>query len=86
MSFEIENVADVPLNFTLVAPVKPLPVSVTLVPAVPLVGEKLEIVGAGTVTEKVFAEVVLPLAVTTPIFPEVAPPGTVAVICVALAT
>ncbi|HUI73967.1 MAG TPA: hypothetical protein VLX32_03435 [Candidatus Acidoferrum sp.] len=86
LSFETEKVAAVPLNFTLVAPVNPVPVSVTLVPAVPLVGEKLEIAGAGTVTEKLLAEVALPFGVTTPILPEVAPLGTVAVICVALVT
>ena len=39
------NVADVPLNRTADAPVKPVPVIVTEVPAVPLVGENDEIVG-----------------------------------------
>ena len=41
------NDADCPLNFTLVAPVKFVPLIDTLVPTPPLVGEKLEIVGAG---------------------------------------
>ncbi len=37
------NVADVPLKVTPVAPVKPLPVMVTLVPTVPLTGVKVVI-------------------------------------------
>src|SRR5207253_1073982 len=41
----IENVATAPLNLTLVAPVKFVPVSVTLVPTAPLVGLKLAMVG-----------------------------------------
>lgn len=81
-----ENVAVVPLNFTLVAPVKFVPVTVTLFPAAPLVGEKLVIVGAGSVTEKLAAELAVPPGVTTEIFPLVAPAGTVAVICVAFTT
>ena len=40
------NVAEVPLNFTAVAPVKFVPLTVTEVPTGPLVGEKLETVGA----------------------------------------
>src|SRR6266851_3998254 len=40
------KVADVPLNLTEVAPVKPLPVMVTAVPTTPEVGEKPEMVGA----------------------------------------
>jgi hypothetical protein len=39
------NVAEVPLNVTLVACVSPVPVIVTGVPTGPLVGEKVEIVG-----------------------------------------
>jgi hypothetical protein len=39
------NVALVPLNFTDVAPVKPVPVIVTDVPTAPLVGVKLVMVG-----------------------------------------
>src|SRR5436309_10973560 len=41
------NDADWPLNFTLVAPVKLVPVMVTLEPVPPLAGEKPEMVGAG---------------------------------------
>jgi hypothetical protein len=41
------KVAFLPLNHTSVAPVKIVPLMVTLVPAGPLVGEKLAIVGAG---------------------------------------
>ena len=41
------NDADWPLNLTLVAPVKFVPVIVTLEPAAPLAGEKPEMVGAG---------------------------------------
>jgi hypothetical protein len=73
LSSVMVNVAAVPLNFTLVAPVNPLPVRVTLVPAVPLVGEKLEICGAGIVTVKLPAETAVPLEVIIEIFPEVAP-------------
>ena len=40
------NVADTPLNITLVAPVSSVPVIVTDVPRGPLVGENEEIVGA----------------------------------------
>ena len=40
----------VPPNVTVVAPeTKPLPLNVTNVPALPVVGEMLEITGAGTV-------------------------------------
>jgi hypothetical protein len=80
------KVALVPLNVTLVAPVKRLPVRVTLVPGEPLVGEKLVIVGAGTVTVKLAADAAVPLEVVTEILPVVAPLGTVAVIWVALVT
>ena len=41
------NVAEVLLNVTTVAPVKFVPVIVTDVPTGPLVGAKLEILGAG---------------------------------------
>src|SRR3989442_1377873 len=54
------KVAALPLNVTAVAPVKFVPLIVTLVPTPPLVGVKLAIVGAGT-TVKVAA---LPLNVT----------------------
>ena len=42
------NVADVPLKLTAVAPVKLVPVRVTVVPTAPLKGVKEVIVGAGT--------------------------------------
>lgn len=80
------NVATVPLNFTLVAPVNPVPVTLTLVPGVPLDGEKLEITGAGRVTEKSAAELANPFGVETETFPLEAPAGTVVASCVALVT
>ena len=69
----------VPLNFTAVAPVKAVPVIVTLAPTAPLVGEKLVIEGAG-ITVKLLALVAVPPAVVTLMVPVVAPLGTVAVI------
>jgi hypothetical protein len=44
--------AAVPLNLTAVAPVKFVPVRVTIVPTVPLVGMKLVIVGAAAARER----------------------------------
>ena len=73
------NVAVVPLNFTAVAPVKAVPVIVTLAPTTPLVGEKLVTVGDDT-TVKLLALVAVPPGVVTLIVPFVAPLGTVAVI------
>ncbi len=81
-----EKVAVVPLNFTPVAPVKFVPVSVTLVPTCPLAGEKLVIVGAATLTVKVPVEVAVPCGVTIEIFPVTAPLGTTADTLVALTT
>ena len=71
-----------------VAPVKCVPVRVTLLPTSPLVGEKLEIVGGGvgTVTVKLEADVAVPLGVVTEILPVDAPVGTVAAIWVELVT
>src|SRR5438270_13534363 len=66
---------------TPVAPVKPVPVSVTLVPVGPLVGANEEISGA-EFTRKLVALVPVPAAFVTVIFPLVAPVGTVALICV----
>ena len=74
------NVALVLWNFTEVVPVKLVPVTTTVVPTGPLVGEKLVIVGGGTVTVKFVALVAVPPGVVTAIFPVVAPVGTVAVI------
>ena len=50
MAEDTEKVAVVPLNRTAVAPVKFVPLIVTLVPAGPLAGVKLVIVGALAVT------------------------------------
>lgn len=66
-----------PLNETEDAPVKFVPVSVTLMPAAPLVGVNDVMVG-GVVTVKLVALMAVPLAVVTLILPAVAPLGTVA--------
>ena len=66
-----------PLNLTAVAPVKFVPVIVTLVPTGPLAGVKLVIVGAG-MTVKLAALVAVPPGVVTFTGPVVAPAGTVA--------
>src|SRR5438093_3212745 len=76
------KLALVPLNRTAVAPVKLVPLIVTLVPTGPLVGVKLEMVG-GFTTVKLPALLAVPPAVVTLIGPVVAPAGTVAVIAVA---
>lgn len=83
-----ENVAAVPLKFTFVAPVKFVPVSVTLAPTCPLVGEIPVIVGAGggALTVKLPAELAMPCGVTIVIFPVTAPAGTVTVTLAALTT
>lgn len=81
-----ENVADVPLNFTDVAPTKFVPVKVTAVPTCPLVGEKLASVGLATPTVKLLAEVAEPCGVASEIFPVTAALGTVNVALVALLT
>jgi hypothetical protein len=65
------------LKVTDVAPVKPAPLMVTLVPSGPLVGEKLVIEGALT-TVKLFELVTVPPGVVTVTGPVVAPAGTVA--------
>jgi len=66
-----------PLNATAVAPVKFVPLIVTLIPTGPLVGVKLVIVG-GLTTVKLLALVAVPPAVVTLTGPVVAPVGTVA--------
>ncbi len=78
------NVAAVPLKVTPVAPVKLVPVIVTVVPTGPKVGENEVIVGAPAVdvTLKPWELQSLPPGVVTQIFPVVAPLGTVAVIFV----
>ena len=70
-------VALTPLNVTALAPVKFVPLIVTLVPTGPLVGAKLVIVGAG-MTVKLLALLAVPPGVVTLIGPVVAPAGTVA--------
>ena len=86
-SFATLKLADVPLNRTLVAPVKWLPLMVTDVPTTPLDGEKLLIVGADPlVTVKFDALVAVPDGVVTVILPVVAPLGTLAVIRPSFAT
>jgi hypothetical protein len=72
----ITKLARTPPNRTAVAPGKAVPVIVTAVPVLPLVGENEEIVGAGTVTVKFAALVAVPLGVVTVILPVVAPVGT----------
>src|SRR2546426_12302361 len=64
---------------TAVAPAKYGPVIVTLVPAGPLVGEKLVIVGGG-MTVKLLALIAVPPDVVTLIGPVVAPLGRVVAI------
>ena len=70
--------AAVPLNLTADAPVKFVPLIVTLVPTGPLVGVKLVIVGALALTVKLAALVAVPADVVTLSGPVVAPVGTVA--------
>ena len=66
-----------PLNCTAVAPLKFVPLIVTLAPTSPLVGVKLVIVG-GYSTVKALELVAVPAGVVTLIDPEVAFAGTVA--------
>jgi len=69
------------LKRTAVAPVKFVPVIVTEVPAGPEVGENEVMVGAAT-TVNLVELVAVPFRLVTEIGPELAPGGTVAVICV----
>ena len=73
------KLAVIPLNHTAVAPMKLVPVMVTLLPTAPLVGAKLVIVGA---TRKFAALVAGPAGVVTLNGPDVAPAGTVVWIAV----
>src|SRR5258705_744035 len=75
----------IPLNVTAVAPVKSVPLIVTLVPTGPLVDAKLAIVGA-LVTVNAPLLVAVPPDVVTLIGPPVAPAGTVTWIDVAEVT
>jgi hypothetical protein len=72
------KLATVPLNRTLVAPVRFVPLIVTAVPTGPLDGLNDVIVGAEAVTVKSPALVAVPPGVVAEIFPVVAPEGTVA--------
>src|SRR6476469_4359817 len=56
----VKPVMATPFNVTAVAPVRLVPVMVTVAPLAAVVGEKLVIVGAGTVTVKVLAAEVPP--------------------------
>lgn len=79
---ELATTAVVPLNLTMLLVVvvsKPVPVMVTVVPAEPLVGEKLVIAG---ITVKFDDEVAVWLLTVTLIGPVVAPDGTVLTISV----
>ncbi len=80
------KVALVPLKATAVAPLRFVPVIVTAVPAAPLAGVKLVIVGAGPATVKLVVLVAVPLGVVTVIGPLPAVAGTVVLIWVAEAT
>src|SRR5436190_339107 len=71
------------LNVTPVAPVKLVPLMVTLVPTGPLAGVKLVIVGGLMTSVNALALVAVPLGVVTPISPVVVPAGTV--VCMAVA-
>ena len=77
--FTVNELAEVPLNFTAVAPVKPEPLIVTLVPTGPLVGAK-ELITGGATTVKLMVLVPVPAAVVTLMGPVVALAGTLAVI------
>ena len=70
----------VPLIFTAVAPVKPVPSIVTSVPTGPEAGENPLIEGGG-ITVKLSELVPVPPGVMTEICPVLAPAGTVALIC-----
>ena len=74
-----------PLNVTAVAPVKFVPLSVTLLPTGPLVGVKLVIVG-GLPIVNALTLVAVPPGVVTLSGPVVAPAGTVTWIVVAEVT
>ena len=71
------------MNFTLVAPLKFEPVTVTALPTGPLVGAKLVTAGAGGRTVNDDALVATPPGVVTVSAPVVALAGTNVVICVA---
>jgi hypothetical protein len=72
------KLAAAPLNVTDVAPVKFVPLIVTVAPTAPLVGLKLVIVGGLATTVNALALVAVPPGVVTLSGPVVAPAGTVA--------
>jgi len=74
-----------PLNVTDVAPLKLVPLIVTLVPTGPLVGVKPVIAG-GKTTVNALLLVAVPPGVVTPIGPIIVPAGTVAWIAVSEVT
>jgi hypothetical protein len=74
-----EKAAEAPLNLTELAPVKAVPVIVTLTPTFPLAGVKPVMLG---LTVKFPVLVTVPTGVVTLILPVVAPAGTVAVILI----
>ena len=81
LAISLVMLAETPLNVTLVAPARPVPLMVTEEPIGPLSGAKPVIVGAGT-TVKLIGLVGEPKAVVAVTTPVAAPVGTVAVICV----
>ncbi len=84
-ALQLATVARIPLNLTVPLPcVEPkfVPVTVTAAPTAPEVGDRLEMLGAGT-TVKLTPLLLTPLANTTT-FPVVAPLGTVTAMLVAL--
>jgi len=81
----VKEAAAAPLNATAVAPVKWVPVRVTGTPAAPLAGLKPLMAGSG-ITVKAAELAPVPPGVVTPMAPEAAPAGTVALMEVSLAT
>ena len=81
----VKPVMATPFNVTAVAPVKLVPVMVTVAPLAPLAGVKPAMVGAGRKVKAV-ALVAVPPAVVTAIGPEVAVAGTVNVMVVPFTT
>jgi hypothetical protein len=85
VALQLEGVAAVPLNLTVLLPCvapKLVPAIVTETPTAPDAGERLVMLGAET-TVKLFPLLAAPETVTTT-FPVVAPEGTVATMLVAL--
>jgi hypothetical protein len=77
------KLAPTPLNVTSWAPVRFVPLIVTLVPAAPMVGEKLVMVGTALLAGVKLDELcTVPIGVATVILPGVAPAGTDVVIWV----